>query len=136
MTAHTPRTSPTLVLAVEEHAANRHALIELLRSFGFEVAAAGTLAGGRRLLAKGPAVVILDLLLPDGNGIDLLRLVRQEGRNTVVAVISGASDQMLTEAIKLRPYTVFGKPIDLEDFRGWLQGVVEHCRHAANCGGD
>ena len=74
----------------------------------------------RRHLAGHPKIVILDLILPDGNGIEILRKIRRDQSQAVVLVVSGANDDKLREAIQLKPDAFFGKPIDIEDFRDWL----------------
>jgi len=53
-----------------------------LRQNGFEVAAAGTLAAGRELLRQGSVfdALLLDLMLPDGDGLDFTRELRSSPR--------------------------------------------------------
>jgi DNA-binding response OmpR family regulator len=110
--------SPTLV--VENDAGSRRALRRLLSSFGHKVVAAANLEQARRHLAGHPKVVILNLMLPDGNGIEILRKIRHDQSKAVVLVVSGANDDKLREAIELKPDALFGKPVDIEDFRDWL----------------
>ena len=52
-----------------------------LRGQGFEVECAGSLAGGRQQLERGPFdALVLDLMLPDGDGLDFTRALRAEPR--------------------------------------------------------
>jgi DNA-binding response OmpR family regulator len=54
---------------------------DYLRSSGFEVDAAGSLAAGReRLALQGYDALVLDLMLPDGDGLDLTRELRADAR--------------------------------------------------------
>jgi DNA-binding NarL/FixJ family response regulator len=72
-------------------------------------------------LAQHPAAIVLDLSLPDGDGIELLRAVRETGCRSKVAVLSsGASSTSLAELTALQPDAIFGKPLDFEDFAEWL----------------
>ena len=54
---------------------------DYLRSSGFEVETAGTLAAGReRLATESFDALVLDLMLPDGDGLDLCRELRADSR--------------------------------------------------------
>ena len=70
---------------------------------GFTAATAGTLRDARRQLAlQQPDIVLLDLQLPDGNGMDLLDDL-EPARNTEVVLITGhASVETAVEALRLR----------------------------------
>lgn len=68
---------PPKVLIVEDNPTTRTALEKLLAMEGFHVQSAGTLRRGRELL-DGQAAIILDLDLPDGNGVELLRQIRAD----------------------------------------------------------
>jgi PAS domain S-box-containing protein len=65
-------------------------LCQRVLSDEFEVEIAGTGADGLALLeARHFALVLLDLYLPDGNGLDVLRSLRQSGAETAVIVVTG-----------------------------------------------
>jgi DNA-binding response OmpR family regulator len=69
-----------------------------LRQNGFEVDTAGTLAGGRDLLRHGPYdALLLDLMLPDGDGLDFTRELRSQPR---------------TKRLPLLMLTARGEPMD------------------------
>jgi two-component system phosphate regulon response regulator PhoB len=79
------------ILAIEDDWTVRTVLEHTLTSAGHEVEAVSGLAEGRDRLAAGRYdVVLLDLNLPDGNGLDLLWDIRREHGNAVsVLVLSG-----------------------------------------------
>jgi two-component system, OmpR family, phosphate regulon response regulator PhoB len=79
------------ILAIEDDWTVRTVLEHTLTSAGHEVDAVSGLAEGRDRLAAGRYdVVLLDLNLPDGNGLDLLWDIRREHGNAVsVLVLSG-----------------------------------------------
>ena len=52
------------------------------------------------------------MMLPDGLGLDLLRLIRARQGTTIVAVLSAAPDELLARAAELEPNAVFRKPIN------------------------
>ena len=73
---------------VEDDPASREALRRLLHALGYEAEAVGTLAeAGRYLDSAG--YLFLDLHLPDGNGNQLLRQIRERGLAIRVAVTTG-----------------------------------------------
>jgi two-component system catabolic regulation response regulator CreB len=81
------RATPARVLIVEDEPAIAESLDYALRREGFATMTAGTYAKAAESRAW-PALIILDLMLPDGNGGDLLRLLRSESRRTPVIVLS------------------------------------------------
>jgi DNA-binding response OmpR family regulator len=66
------------VLLVEDDAPTLWRLQDALVGAGFQVTAAATLAEARACLAgSGPKVLLTDLQLPDGHGVDLMRETRE-----------------------------------------------------------
>jgi DNA-binding response OmpR family regulator len=87
-----PRILPARILIVEDEPAIAESLDYALRREGFETQTAATYAraeAGR----TWPTLIILDLMLPDGNGRDLLRLLRAEARATPVIVLSSRESE-------------------------------------------
>ncbi len=77
------------VLIVDDSLTVRMDLDDCLRSAGFETRACADLAGARaELAARRFDVVILDVVLPDGDGIDLLRELKSAERAPAVMLLS------------------------------------------------
>lgn len=82
------------ILVVEDAPEFSQLVTAVLRKDGHEVIAATTLADARtRLLATPPDVVILDLTLPDGDGLDLCQEIRQQ-TSAYVMMLTGRDDEI------------------------------------------
>lgn len=80
------------VLLVEDDRAVSSALAQVLTRYGMRTALASTMAGARELKdAFAPTVVLVDLHLPDGNGMELVRWLAQAGDCGIV-VLTGDLD--------------------------------------------
>jgi two-component system, OmpR family, response regulator RegX3 len=78
---------PRLVLLVEDEEAITAPLTEALQREGFRAEVAGSLADGLQMArSRHPDIVLLDVMLPDGSGFDLLRELRADGRTPVIMV--------------------------------------------------
>ena len=81
------------VLIVEDEGNIRHFVRTILVANGYQVVEAKTLAEGRMaFMSHSPDVVILDLGLPDGDGMEFLKLVRKDF-STPVIVLSARTDE-------------------------------------------
>jgi CheY-like chemotaxis protein len=109
------------VLLVEDDARTSRVMRKLLEAADIKVKSAATVKEAIAGLADMPPLVVLDLLLPDGSGIDVLKSIRDLSLRCKVAVISGATDPDLFAQLRLlHPDAVFAKPLDFEDFVRWL----------------
>src|SRR5665647_812307 len=82
------------ILLVEDDAPTSWRLQDALAKAGFLVTSAATLAEARANLAeRGPRVLLTDLQLPDGHGIELIRETRQRFPETEIMVISILGDE-------------------------------------------
>jgi DNA-binding response OmpR family regulator len=111
------------VLLVEDDAQTRRAIRKILSHEGFVICSSNTLAYASTLLSWAD-IMVLDLMLPDGNGVDLLRDARAGGLEIKVAVVTGVDDQeVLAEVARLQPDRLFKKPLDVAEFIAWLRHV-------------
>jgi len=82
------------VLLVEDDPPTLWRLQDALTKAGFDVVAAATLAEARASLAQRiPLVLLTDLQLPDGHGVELIRETRQRFPDTEIMVISILGDE-------------------------------------------
>lgn len=114
------------ILLVEDDVLTAYPLMTVLNKLGYEVRQTSTLAGAfDKLHEWTPAGLLLDLTLPDGNGIDVLRHIREHQLRISVAVITGEDDQQrLDDVRKLQPDAIFSKPIHLPELMDWLHAAM------------
>lgn len=88
----------TRLLLIDDDARLSAMVADYLRGSGYEVAVAGSLAEGREAIATGTHdALVLDLMLPDGDGLDLCRELRGNAR---------------TRQLPLLMLTARGEPMD------------------------
>jgi len=106
--------SPIDVLIVDDDELFRAELLHLLARERHATAACGDLAAARvAVRVRRPAVVLLDIQLPDGSGVDLLReLLRAEDHPEVVIISGAATLQEAADSVKLGAADFIEKPCD------------------------
>lgn len=121
------RNSNERILVVDDDEAIRWTLREALQSWGFTATEAGTVAGGlAQLKAELPAAVLLDIDLPDGSGLDVLREIKREHADAIVIMITGNVHVDNTiSALRGGAYDFIGKPINLEELRITIRNAIE-----------
>ncbi len=121
---------PLRVLVVEDEENLSQLLCEVLAQAGFETVPAPTIAAARKELARiEPDVILLDMNLPDGRGLEVLRQVREESLPTEVIVLTG--DTALSTAVgamKLGAYDYLSKPPRPEELEALALKAGEKAR--------
>ncbi len=104
------------ILVIDDDRAILRTLV-LHLSKDHQVETAATLARAReRIQAGTPDLLILDLKLPDGTGLDLLRELRAGGNLTPVLLVTGHGDQESTiETMRAGATDYIRKPIDIDE---------------------
>jgi DNA-binding NtrC family response regulator len=122
-----PRTVSERVLIVEDDAAARVGLEQLVKSWGFIAESAGD---GEEALQKvttfRPAIVISDLVMPRMDGLELLRALQQQGADaTTLLLTAQGTVETAVEAMKAGAYDYLTKPIDIQRLKVLLDKIVE-----------
>ena len=103
------------ILLVEDEVLFARAVVKRLQKAGFECEHAESLHDARLLVKQfEPDIVLLDMRLPDGNGLDLLSDFVAKNINTIVMTAFGDVTDAVN-AIKLGAIDYLKKPIDLEE---------------------
>jgi two-component system response regulator AtoC len=117
------------ILIAEDEATAREALASLIAAEGFHVitAAKGTEAISR-ILRERPAVALLDIRMPEMDGLTVLKQARGEGSRTAFIVMTAFGDSNTAiEAMKLGAFDYLTKPVIFEDV---LRLIRRACRPA------
>ncbi|MGH7788082.1 MAG: sigma-54-dependent transcriptional regulator [Candidatus Binatia bacterium] len=111
-------------LVVDDDASSLTALGELIALEGFEVRTAAALGDARAAFGlETPDVLLLDLMLPDGSGLELLQ--EAAGVGVAVVLITGhASVDTAVEALRLGATDYLTKPVDLGRLKTILANVA------------
>ncbi|MEW5721967.1 MAG: sigma-54 dependent transcriptional regulator [Thermodesulfobacteriota bacterium] len=107
----------TRILVIDDEAGIQESLFMFLLEKGFEVRVAQSLSEGMRQVEDfRPKVVILDLRLPDGNGLDALKPLSEMAPHAKTVVITAFHDMETTiEAMRRGAYDYIHKPIDVDE---------------------
>jgi FixJ family two-component response regulator len=122
-TGNPPRKS---VLLLDDDPSVRRDLGELFRLSGFSVtsfATAGEFLRYRR--PAGPACLVLDVMLPDGNGLDLQRHLAKTDPLLPVVLITGHLDDALRErALGSGAFALLAKPLDWSSLKNEIRQAL------------
>jgi DNA-binding NtrC family response regulator len=115
------------VLIVDDDLATSAGLADVVESWGYAPRTAETIAGARAALEScAPDLVILDLQLPDGSGIDLLAELKNDLPGLPVVMLTGhATIDTAVDALKLGAEDFATKPVDLVRLKVTLETVEE-----------
>ena len=124
--SQTSNSAPWRILIVDDDQELCWLLSNLVVRNGFHAQIASTGHDAIALLNTGdPEIMLLDSHLPDINGIDLLRIVRQINPGLPVIVITAFAEIGRTvEAIKAGAYDYIAKPFNHDDLIRVIQGAV------------
>lgn len=122
------------ILIVEDEENLGITLRDYLRSKGHRVEWAPTVKMAQQLFRQmGPEldVALLDINLPDGNGLDLARSLRKERRDLVMVFLSAQNDPALrVEGLEIGAEDYVTKPFELRELTLRLERILQYRRNS------
>ena len=117
------------ILVVDDDVDLRAALTGYIAKMGVSVRTAGNLAEAQHMLQTEPVpfdVVLTDLKIPGGRGMDVLRAAHSRSPETLVTIITGyGSMETAIEAIRLGAYNYITKPFSLNEIGVQVRNMIE-----------
>jgi DNA-binding NtrC family response regulator len=115
----------THALIVEDDADSADTMAELIAAQGFTVAVARNLRDARRqIILQLPDLVLLDLQLPDGSGMDLFQDESLVANSEIVLITGHASLDSSIQALRMGAADYLVKPVNLKQLQGILSRVM------------
>lgn len=120
-------------LIVEDDLSLRRSLAATLKTAGYRAVEAATLAEAARMNAHHhPGVILLDLGLPDGDGIDFIRSIRAASLTPVIVLSARDAEAMKVAALDAGADDYVTKPFGVDELLARLRAGM---RHAVQAGG-
>ena len=127
---HHRKTPLPAVLVIDDDRSVLHVLKQVLKEADLRLLAANTAAEGLAALESNPDVVILDIMLPDQSGLELIEQIYQhDPKVPVIFITSGGTSDTAIEAMKRGAYDYLLKPLDYVKLRSLVERALE-IRHA------
>jgi DNA-binding NtrC family response regulator len=112
------------VLIVDDEPNTRAALAEIIADEGFTTAVAGDLREARiQIVRQAPDVVLTDLKLPDGTGMDLFKELEPGIPVEVILITGHASVESAVDALRLGAADYLVKPINMQRLKAILDRI-------------
>ncbi len=120
------------ILVVEDEATLRQNVVRYLERAGHQAVGVETLAQGTKALESSTFdVLVTDLRLPDGSGMDLLPAVERTSPGCVTLVMTAyASIEAAVDALRQGAHDFMLKPLSLSDLRRRIEHIAAHRRLA------
>jgi len=126
------------VMIIDDEQSVRDSLSAVLATYGFRTASSGSAREALEAIRKSvPDCVVLDVRMPEIDGLALQRMLAQTAANLPVIIITGHADiAMAVQAMRNGASDFIEKPIDDEQLVASIQAAIDQKKHASRSGPD
>ena len=118
---------PLKILVIDDEPPIRKLLRMGLTTQGYEISEAPNGKQSLELLAQKPDLVILDLGLPDMEGLELLRMIRARNESVPIVVLSSRGDEAgKVQALDLGADDYVTKPFGMDELLARMRAALRH----------
>ena len=135
LAADQPAPRAKRILLVEDHDDTRRIMARLLRGFSYEVVQADCIAAALRACGRDeprPDLIISDLGLPDGSGLELMRQLLNRGPIKAIALSGFGMEEDVAQSRSAGFCDHLTKPIDVRTLRAAIERAMGDEEHAPN----
>ncbi len=122
------------ILIIEDESALLKEIVEYLKGFGFLCEQASTfMTAEDKLTLYDYDIVLLDLMMPGGNGLDLLKILKQKDTETGVLIVSAKDslDDKIT-GLELGADDYITKPFHLSELNARINALIRRKQNKGN----
>ncbi|MBB2928508.1 hybrid sensor histidine kinase/response regulator [Paraburkholderia silvatlantica] len=125
------------ILLIEDHEDTAEVMSQLMRAGGHEVAVAGSVAGALALTASMAFdLVVSDIGLPDGSGIDFIRAFRAQSTVPAIALTGFGTDDDVRRSVEAGFTAHLTKPVNFEQLERLIEEAAASRSAAAEADSD
>jgi DNA-binding NtrC family response regulator len=116
---------PTL-LVIDDDRSVPFLIERAVQGTGVDVLPARSVNEGLELLSRRPDVVLLDIMLPEGSGLEAVQKIQaKDPKLPIIFITAGGTSDTTIEAMKLGAYDYLLKPLDLPKLRDLVERALE-----------
>ncbi len=118
------------ILVTEDDAFLRDGLCEMLKKEGYNVVAAGTVKDAKEsFLKESFNLIILDVMLPDGNGFDMCSFIREKNKDVPILFLTACDDEVqVVRGLDAGADDYVTKPFKLLELLSRIRALLRRCK--------
>lgn len=121
------------IAVIEDDKLLNQALVMALTKSGYQVKSGFTCQEGRRLIEENPDLIVMDISLPDGDGVSLCREAAEYGKIPVLFLTAKDEERDMLEAFEAGGDDYVVKPFQMSVLKKRIEAILRRSGSEENC---